>query len=279
MSIENNSKSSNTENLKNLISNEIPRRITQTRRFYNRMIRDYKLEHKHGLAVYRDLDKWKYENFKEYLIAISKGQEYLSHLEDFPRMLNLNETWIQTFIQLKSGTVHDGKERYALIATNPENRKVYLPKLPAQGNELKVPGKTISIEHQLAEKQGLKVIGDIHSHPHEQAAVFSVADLYRVVNSNPLSVIGVIEGNEVLFAFRTHETAKLPIVENSQMDFEKEWYNNNGFKYSDESYETRVLQTRFLPTPHFEINKQIAEKYKLVLYIGTLGDDLYKIQN
>lgn len=240
---------------------------------------------------------WEYNHFKEYLLSLTEGQEFLP-IDRHPNSIELSEGWHQTLDQMRKDS-QDGIERWALVGFKDDKKSLYLPAIAAQGLPDHVPASVMSNEvHKAKNTAGIMgLVGDIHTHPRElkesiwgkfingskkDIARFSAGDLYTLlVPSRWGSFISIVDGDENLFAFRTRTTNDIGINSAffNQESFERYWYQENGFVYKGNVQQFGAQ--RVIPvSPNanvWKVNTDIAERHNLVLYRGKIGENLEKV--
>lgn len=252
---------------------------------------------------------WDYNRFREYLLLLTKGENSLLSIDQYPQAVALSEDWHSLLNKMREDSV-DGIERWALIGYKKGKEAIYLPTVAAKGlpYDVSVEGMAES-RHKAITQVGITgLLGDIHSHPialekengrklfikspelfeggvfevGPSARSFSAGDLYSMfVPGNHKLVMGLVAGDENLFAFRTRETTGLGIGAYflSQETFEKSWYEKYGFQYFSNVNEfgaSGIKQVR-PDASNWSVNLGIAETYKLVLYKGDAGKNLVKV--
>lgn len=238
---------------------------------------------------------WSYEYLREYLLALTKGYEFLSPEWRFPEVLELTKDWFDVFDKLSAETVN-GTEHYALIGFRQDKRRLVLPMIPTKGltNHVSPEIMERAIEHakQQAGIDGL--IGDIHSHPSGKnpernpfqeddfTENFSAADLYRlVIKRRPPYIMGLTGIKNNVIAMQTRETVEIMIDprDMSQDDFSRYWTERKGFRYNAPTEENgRATLTHITPDATvWNVNKAIAERHHLVIYRGQPGENLKRV--
>lgn len=243
---------------------------------------------------------WDYETFKQYLIGLSRGPNFVLPEGEFPYDIELSGDWNKVLNKMRVDTSDDRLERWAGIGykTNEVNqRAIYLPNFPAVGKYHLIPSDVISQERARMGRQGglERVIGDIHSHPRRlprrvprsllsfiNQPSFSVGDLYNLVHkSTDLYLMGLVDGVDNLFAFRTSESRSEMVDRNlvSRVIFEKHWYENNGWKYLRRENDQcpYAEPTGMFPASSMDLAKKIAQRHHLVLYRGRENGRLTRI--
>lgn len=250
--------------------------------------REIHSENKHDLRN----ETWKFEShFREYLLRVAKnGESSLEFSDQFPLEIELNQTWHNAMNRLLKET-NDGKERLALIGFRNDMRELIIPEVfgigersdSKNGYRANIPVSIFNSEAEKAKREFgiVKLVGHIHTHPRDPLTLlvrdqfgtsrdidgdsgFSVGDLYSLVSKNVkfTPMIGVVDGKDIYFAFKTRQTKCLR-GDVSQSDFENYWYKKiNIYKKGGSSY--------FL-------NQLIAREHKLAFYWGHPNQNLHRI--
>lgn len=247
---------------------------------------------------------WDYNRFREYLLSLTKAENSLLSIDQYPHAIAFSEHWHSLLNQMREDSV-DGIERWALIGYKKGKEAVYLPTVAAKGSPHQVSVEVmLESRHKAITQVGITdLLGDIHSHPivlkkengrklfikspegfgiGPSANSFSAEDLYfMVVPESHKLVMGLVAGDKNLFAFRTRETTGLGIDADflSKETFEKYWYEKYGFQYFsnvDEFGACGIKQVR-PDASNWSVNLGIAERHKLVLYKGDAGKNLVKV--
>lgn len=247
--------------------------------------------------------KWDYNLFREYLLALTRGEEFLLPIADYPEEIDLNSTWHEALDSMRTKST-DGIERLCVIGGDLEGRKVIVQVIPATGKNRHVPSHVTDDQVKKALKVGADVVlGDIHSHPAplywryglssgkmETRACFSAADLYLLVRKYNKYFIGIVQGHENLFAFRSRESKArdrltyLGLKTNKRNVFQKYWWGQVGVEFINdedgEKVERRSTNGDTLPFDEAyteSVNFQIATRHNFVLYKGTSGGKLLRL--
>lgn len=235
---------------------------------------------------------WNYETYREYLLAISKGRDYLLPIEEYPSQIELNEVWHESLNQIRPMA----NEGWVLIGYQEGQRRLVMPKVAENGLSHSVPYEVMSAGINRAKlKAGISdYIGDIHSHPRgrfdlsRRDGAFSLGDLYGLLQSiseqrpsdTRRSCIFVAEGNENIAAFATRRS--LERVRNTFNDsyesFAGKWYSKYKWVFKSSSPATGEVAE---PTSHnspkvWAINKGVAHHYQLALYKGITNMPLMR---
>ena len=237
-------------------------------------------------------ETWNFDShFREYLLLLArKGESALESSDHFPLEIELNPIWHKAMARLFKET-NDGKERLALIGFKSDMRELVIPEVFGIGEDrninngfrASIPGSVYSTEMEKAKKENgvVGLVGDIHTHPIDPITLwvrdrfgssrnfdgdggFSAGDLYFLVSKRGMSLpmMGVVDGKESFFAFKTRQTKYIPDAL-SMDDFEKYWYEKvNIFKKGGSSY--------FL-------NRLIAKEHNLAFYRGLPDENLKRI--
>lgn len=243
--------------------------------------------------------RWGENDLRSYLIASSKGEDYLDFIENFPRKIHLSEGWHEILNSIRENTGRDGLERHIAIVADQEMRFVLLPRKFAVGERKRVPGKTIFEHNKWIKEKGYEhLVGSVHSHPHSRNLMnrlkhrflvqgsFSAGDLYWMVCQNPEKVIGLVEGETNVFAFRTRNSEGRGLFylndvkgpASKQKKFEKFWYGRRGIIIVDfdERSARKVGGGRITTEDLWQVCVDIAEWHRLALYIGRPSANLIR---
>lgn len=234
----------------------------------------------------RKESKWDYDYLREYLLALTRGREFLLPAQQYPKGIELAFLWQFSFEMMRFLSANDGNERWKLIGFKDDRRALYLPLLPVEGLSHYVPSETIDKAIRRAQRQFYisYLLGTIHSHPktkeelslqHFQADekrsnYFSVSDLHHIVIPGrfwPITV--VVSGCDNLVAFKTRDTIDIP-QDSPFLDgnnFCRFWYEKFGYEFTGdvERGQETIRQVRTGATI-WDINLGIAKEYGLVLY-------------
>ncbi|MBI2011864.1 hypothetical protein HYS91_03790 [Candidatus Daviesbacteria bacterium] len=248
-------------------------------------------------AIHCGPDKiWGYETFKEYLAAIGRGKLFLPPKTDYPLRIRLSQEWHEVLDKMRTES-QDGIERHRIIGANGSQRGLYLSAISSRGRVGYVPAEVIINSIERARDAGINALGDLHSHPkvlnkrrfgelHRLFRLFkaglSAGDLYCMLRKESyMPVMGVVEGEENVFAFRTRETSVLEGISAylTQDAFEKYWYEQHGFLYLGKI--EALGGFRAIPITSTADSRRvqmgIAERHNLVLYRGYMGKDLVRL--
>lgn len=224
---------------------------------------------------------WPYSYFREYLLALGTGSKFLLPEAQHPDLIELSKDWIDTLHRMNVLT-QDEYEYYAPIGYRllpVERRALLLPTRPFRGSRGSVTPEVQSKARGAVKDIGNEdVLGDIHSHPHRDHLVFSVADMYSLLTpTKPDYVMAVVGDNEFLFGLRTRDT-KPSIFARSQVEFCKFWYSQNGYEYvgCDNPNRGEVAHQRTGSASIWDINKKIAQAHRLILYSGDYKNGLVR---
>lgn len=244
----------------------------------------------------RTIPGWNYEVYREYLLALSRGREFLLPIEEYPSRIDLSGPWHEVFNQIRAGS-HEG---WALLGYEAGQRRLILPRVAEKGLSHSVPHEVMSAGLAKARtKAGITdLVGDAHSHPRPYTdlswhipsvetsageAAFSLGDLYGFLYDlrmqrpadSKRSVMFVAEGNENISAFVTRRS--LELVRNNftgtYEQFAKQWYgrygwNFKGSKPASEGGGELAEPARADAPKVWQINKGVAYHYQLALYRG-----------
>jgi hypothetical protein len=247
-----------------------------------------------------DIALWDYETFREYLLALTKGREYLSSIGEHPLRFDLSKSWHDVLNSMRDSS----KERWALIGYEEGQRRLILPSVPEVGLSRCVPLETIELAFTKARKKAgiTDTIGEIHSHPMRykrpsllyyleptaSKGCFSLGDMCRLLvgieNQRPVDknvfVAFVVDGDETLAMFASRETLKL--VRNdppeSYESFAKQWYGRFEWQYEKTSQDAgeQATPTSSKATDIWSINRAIAKHYQIALYRGDRDKPLFR---
>jgi hypothetical protein len=244
---------------------------------------------------------WKYTHFREYLLALARDESFLETIDNYPNRLELSADWHKLLNKMRRES-EDLVERYSVVGVDKDGRRLVLQAIPAVGEPRQVSPTTQEAQKEKAKRQaGVDVfLGDIHSHAeklsweyglsrgeYNHTAAFSAGDCYCMVGKNTQLVLGLVQGNENLFAFRTRESKaedKLDYLRfkvNKGLSFNKYWYGKSGIIFrKDNKIEKRSVgdgELRIYGSDLRKVNFDIASKHKLILYKGRPGEDLVRI--
>lgn len=218
---------------------------------------------------------WDYDKFQEYLLALTRGPNFLLPLTQSPTEFILNSYW-HTILNRMRG---DKVENYAIVGFKTDQRSLWIRDYPIKGATDHVPSEIIEREYQEArDKAGIiGAIGDLHSHPRmlgeKICGAFSAADLFWFLKNKSVYLKGITDGQNNIFAFKSREVVPInfPSHAFNLKTFEKIWYENNGFVFDGSNW--RSLSS----TDEFQINIAIAKKHNLVLYKGSPNQPLKRV--
>lgn len=244
----------------------------------------------------RPIPGWDYETYREYLLAMSKGREYLLSIEEYPSRMDLNEIWHETFNKIRPQSY----ESWALVGFEQGQRRLILPEVAEKGLDHSVPHEVMvaGLEKARAKAGVTDLVGDVHSHPRDYRDVswhipsqvtcegngaFSLGDLYGFLcdltqqrPSDPKrSIMFVVEGNENIAAFATRRS--LEIVRNNfsgpYEKFAKQWYERYGWNFKGKRLQSQgggeLAEPARADAPKiWQINKGVAYHYQIALYRG-----------
>lgn len=247
---------------------------------------------------------WNYETYREYILALTRGGEFLLPIEEYPSRMELSEPWQEMLNQIRS-TSH---ESWALFGYQDGQRRLVLPKVAERGLSHSVPYEVMSSGLEKARaKAGISdMVGDAHSHPrptnnpvwiipsnlaNEGNSAFSLGDMYYLLHgltkqrpSDPKRfTMFVAEGNENIAAFATRRS--LELVRNklpgSYEDFAREWYAQYGWNFKGLDPQSKgggelAERARADAPKIWQINKGVAFHYQLALYHGFRNGPLFR---
>src|SRR3989344_519830 len=163
-------------------------------------------------------DTWNYSLFKDYLLALSRGKDFILPLEQYPREIELSQEWHKILNSMRDRTAKTRVEHVALIATSKRMRSILLPSTPASGwssHHVHPLATQIQITRARLDPRIDGYIGLFHSHPPQDIGFFrfkipmgrlSAGDLHIVLTSPSILAIGVTDGIRNSLAFRTRES-------------------------------------------------------------------------
>lgn len=237
---------------------------------------------------------WNYSGVRDYLLAISRGYEFLLPINQYPEKIQLSKPWHELFNQMRKES-RDTKERYALAGYKDDLQNLYLPKTPALGDN-----KCISDEVQLKERERTQragitgIVGDIHSHQNgfwnrmggradriaKLASMFSNGDFYGLLDKDSgIKFRGLAEKDRNFLVFRSQETE----FDSSSMnwnEFINYWdYPTCARRAMVGGEFTRLLKRDglMLRGATLQVNIQISNEYELAIYSGKPNEDFEKI--
>jgi hypothetical protein len=239
---------------------------------------------------------WDYETYREYLLALSRGREFLLPIEEYPQRIELSQPWHEAF----NGIRANPKEGWFLVGYEEGQRRLVLPRIAENGLSHSVPARAMMAGLEKARvKAGITdMVGDVHSHPRpltdvrwhiptgvtsDGAGAFSLGDLYGLLyylnEQRPAdpkrSLMFVAEGNENIAAFATRGSLKM--VKNdfsgSYENFASQWYGRYGWRFVERGPEAvgggeYAVPIRSDAPKIWQINKGVAHHYQLALYRG-----------
>lgn len=236
------------------------------------------------LAIY-----WPYNYFKNYLVDMSKGEEHVKTIDDYPIHIRLNLEFHDTLNKLAEET-SDGFERHGFIAIDQEEGETILPAFFFKGKTHCVPGEVIKQNRDWCDENGINnIVGSLHSHPYSRLSMLdrvrrivsyegklSVGDLYFLVKKKPEYVMGVAEYEENVFAFRTRETKdtnlQYLVDGDNQKNFKNFWYERHSMNYKWKSgsggYVSRKDGRKLSRDDLWRITLDIASHHNLAIYRG-----------
>lgn len=232
-----------------------------------------------------NLNTWKYEEFRRYLLSIVRNSKSLLSTNQYPLRIRLSKDWHSLFCQMAEGS-RDRCEYYALVGSNLEGSRIYLPKQPRRGDQKSIPTRLqVEMSMRVMEHGILDNIGFIHSHPRYNGflgcsrALFSATDLFNIVRpGNSISLLGLIEEASILFVFKTRQfrdTGLSPTIFDHEA-FAKYWYKQYGYDFLPE--EQRVIP--FSPGADiWNMHLGISRRHELVYYRGLIDEDLQKVSS
>jgi hypothetical protein len=240
-------------------------------------------------------DRWDSAYTTEYLLSLARGQEFMLPRNQYPKEIQFNSSWHRLLDNMHAISEKEDVECYAAIGAKEDKRSLYLPKHILRSQKGQVDHMVIRSTTGSMNLFGINhVVADVHTHPRNNPENtwdkffsntpeprFSAGDLYGLaIRKSGLPMRIVIEGDSNLAVFASKETGYYTLDPNmvSQEQFGKYWYEKNGYKYNGiSSNGESVTPLSFNATPGPEINQQIADEYKLVIYKGGTHEPLKKI--
>lgn len=227
---------------------------------------------------------WTYKHFREYLLALGRDRNFLLSIDQYPDLIELSGDWHKTLedLRIRTHQTFFGKEHYSVIGFTEIARKLSLPQVPSVGTSGTVPSEVVKTARSSAYRAGIdKILGDIHSHPHEDHLLFSLGDLYGMVYPGSTEFVRAIVGtNENLFVFKARESTDTGLDDKvlTQEGFCKYWYENNGYRFlgKNKNGENATRLNKNAPTL-WGLNLKIAQRHNLVFYSGDATSDLVKV--
>lgn len=225
---------------------------------------------------------WPYEHFREYLLALGRGKDFLLPLDKYPDIIELSGDWHRTLGENRKLTQERNREHYTTIGFKDIYRSLHLPTQPLSGSEGSVQPRVIKDSFANATRAGIDtILGDVHSHPHTEHLCFSLGDIYGIVQPGATEYVrGVVSKDENLFVFKTRETdaTKNPAFFDRN-NFSRFWYGINGWEYTGTNPQRGELAHPVKKDAPgiWGLNQEIAKRYNLVLYSGDLGKELIKV--
>lgn len=218
---------------------------------------------------------WNYEHFRQYLIALGRGEQFLLPVSQYPDIKELSSDWHELLDRTRKLTADTGKEHYTDIGINATNRSVHMLDKPLSGQTGAIPSELRQNLRSVARSSGVERIpGNVHSHPHSNHLTFSVGDLYgMVIPRSPELLMGVVDQSENLFAFRARESITTGVEAGilNQESFARVWYEQNGWKFkgNDSISGAEIASPAKPDAPSiWGLNLKIAARHNLVLYSG-----------
>jgi hypothetical protein len=260
------------------------------------LFRSPKSPSKHISEIQTPVPGWNYDNYREYVLALTRGRDYLLPIDEYPSRIDLSEPWHKLFNDMRP-IQH---ETWALIGYEEGQRRLVLPTVAEKGLSHSVPERVMfaGLEKARVKAGVTNLVGDIHLHPRDfrnaswdipsvatssGSAAFSLGDIYgflhnltyqRPADRNRL-IMGVVEGNENIFAFATRKS--LELVRNhftgGYGDFAKHWYEKYGWEFQGSDPESQGGGEAARPVKTdapklWQVNKAVAYHYQIALYRG-----------
>lgn len=236
------------------------------------------------------VNRWTYDQFREYLLALTRGPEFLLPSVEYPDEIQLSEDWQEILGRMGEET-KDGFERWALVGFKADKRALYLSEISAKGTKIHVPSEVMeeTLDRAKSQLHIVNLVGDVHTHPHHPFSLpgsidFSAGDLYTLLAATQYgqrekSMIMVLEDGSIAAAFRARDTDISSIKMNifSEESFEKYWYEKNGFRYKGlEEFRSDPFAMIDPRASNGKVNLDIAARHKLVLYKGKINQPLIR---
>lgn len=253
-----------------------------------------------------NLKVWEYPFFKDYLISQARGNEFLLPKDQFPdNEIRLSDSWHEIAQKMQNNTSLTGREWWSIIGVDSLGGKLFLNEELQEGEHHKVGIWTIIGNDVLAKDKGIDVpLGGIHSHPRSKEqrdggvfdelndifvdlipskndAQFSLGDLMTVINSkDSRNILGLVEANQIMLAMKTKDTLTLASHLNDVKpdDLLKIWYEANGYRVlRDKTGRIELVKFRNDAPDNGKLNNKFAEAYGLVLFKGSIGSPLKRV--
>lgn len=235
-------------------------------------------------------DRWNYQTFKEYLLALSRGPEFRIPLEQMPSEIELSVDFHQRLNVMREETQRTGLEQWTNIGYKHDRSGLWLRNEPLTGANGSVQSETI--QHGLDRALQGKIpghLGDVHSHPREfgnrpilklldiGSGTFSIGDFYTLVHPGSRSnLMGVVDGDDNLFAIRTANSINTKAKTGDE--FTKAWYKANKWKHlSTGTSGELAIPTSINASSMVGINKALSREYGLALYSGKKDQPLKRV--
>jgi hypothetical protein len=199
---------------------------------------------------------WNYEQYKAYLLLLSRKPEAILDYNQFPKTIQLSKDWHSFLNQTRSET-KDDHERYAIAGCKPDFYALYLSSKATKGNPHEVPAKILSNEEEKAINNNIEIIEIIHSHSTPYG--FSSKDLYFLLTFvQPVKVMCLVNHNNNFLAFPSKETEQTRDPKILSQDKFAEFWK----KQASNTHDAAI---------------KIAQRHKLVFYSGEPNKDLKRI--
>jgi len=210
---------------------------------------------------------WSSKQLQTYL---TEYKHRLVSSTNYPESISIDESWHELLNKIRESTLHDGHERWSFIGIKQE--KIYL-RNPLKGGKNTIPSHITYTAEEIAKREGIPIIGTIHSHPIGSiekllwqlfrrnifTGGFSSGDLFALASTNTEVVMVLAAYNENVIALKTVETdsAAFNLKGSMQVKFMEEW--------------------DIKPMMSWKRGIQIAKKYRIVLYKGLPNQKLRKV--
>ncbi len=123
-------------------------------------------------------------------------------------------------------------------------------------------------------------VGDFHSHPagayDDTDASLSLLDLHSLLQPTNWPMMGVVDGNYNILAFRTQRSQHTTHL--SPEYFAQSWARKGGFIYENRDGKT-VLRPKDEQASLWETNRMIAKRHNVILYKGRVDEPLLRARD
>lgn len=208
---------------------------------------------------------WSYNDYRDYLLAISRGEHFLLLLDQYPKEIELSKGWHETLNTMRNGTNKDKTEHVSVVAFSQTARTIYLPSGNASGWEPHQVNPLATMLQIIMAKLDPRIEGYrgmLHSHPSRDTKIFGISlpqgrlsagDIHIALTSPEIFFVGVADGGINSLAFRTRDSIKPSVPQDKFYD----------------------LWEREPQLSHLDI--LLTEKYKLALYKGGINQPLKRV--